>query len=219
MKFISAAPKVARAISRWRLLRSESKRRKALEEAFNEVKKQAIKLEHSRFRASNTIFNISLYFLLAERDIQALKIDALTHHDEWMRKLCARVILLTIHELDLDEVSGRSLRDALEQIGASDGLRKEASLALREIRVVQEKARKEFLPIRNATIAHRDPDALLQYRSIRNLKMEVVLTIAVEFYSAAKRFLDLVPKLMLESSSMPALLRQYLRSDGSSPIP
>jgi hypothetical protein len=219
MKFIRAAPKVARAISRWRLFRSESKRRKALEGAFNEVKKQAIKLEHSRFRASSTIFNISLYFLLAERDIQALKIDALTHHDEWKRKLCARVILLTIHELDLDEVSGRSLRDALEQIGASDVLRKEASLALREIRVVQEKARKEFLPIRNAAIAHRDPDALLQYRSIRNLKVEVVLTIAGEFYSAAKRFIDLVPRLMLESSSMPALLRQYLRSDGSSPIP
>lgn len=219
MKFVGAAPRVARMISRWRLLRRESRRRRALEGAFNEVKKRAIEFEHSRFRASHTIFNMSLYFLLAERDIQAMKIDALTHRDEWTRKLCARVILLTIHELDLDEVSGRSLRDALEQIGASDALRKEAFMALREIRSVQEKARKEFLAIRNAAIAHRDPDALLQYRSIRNLKVEVVLTIAGEFYSAAKRFIDLVPRLMLESSTMPALLRQYVQSNESDSIP
>lgn len=218
MKFVGAAPRVARVISRWRLLWREGRRRRALEGAFNEIKKQAIKFEHSRFRASNTVFNISLYFLLAERDIQALKIDALTHPDEWTRKLCARVILLTIHELNLDEVSGRSLRDALEEVGASDTLRKEASIALREIRSVQEKARKEFLAIRNAAIAHRDPDALLQYRSIRNLKVEVVLTIAGEFYSAARRFIDLVPSLILESSTMPALLRQYVKSDEASSV-
>jgi hypothetical protein len=101
----------------------------------------------------------------------------------------------------------------LEQIGASEALRKEASTALREIRLVQEKPRKEFLAIRNAAIAHRDPDALLQYRSIRNLKAEVVLSIAGDFYFAAKRFTDLVPRLMLESSTMPALLRQYVHSD------
>jgi hypothetical protein len=41
--------------------------------------------------------------------IQAIKIDALTHPDEWTRKLQARVILLTIYEWDADEVSGRAL--------------------------------------------------------------------------------------------------------------
>jgi hypothetical protein len=213
IKVMGSARNLARALSRWRLPLAEKKRRAALEGAFNEVKKQAIKFEHNRYQASNTIFNIALFFLLAERDIQILKIYALTHRDEWTRKLCARVILLTIHELDLDKVSGQPLREALETIGAPEHLRKEASLALREVRAVQNKARKEFSVLRNATIAHRDPNALLQYRAIRNLKVEAVFSIAGEFYLAAGRFIQLVPRLMLESSTIPALLRQYAQTD------
>lgn len=213
IKMMGGARKLALTIMRWRLPITEKKKKVALEEAFNEVKKQAIKFEHDRYQASNTIFNIALFFLLAERDIQSLKIDALTHRDEWTRKLCARVILLTIHELDLDKVSGQPLRQALEIIGAPEHLRNETSLALREVRAVQNKARKEFSAVRNATIAHRDPNALLQYRAIRNLKVEAVFSIAGEFYSAAGRFIELVPRLMQESSTFSALLRQYVRTD------
>jgi hypothetical protein len=66
--------------------------------------------------------------------------------------------------------------------------------------------------LRNATIAHRDADALLQYRAIRNLKTEMVFAISGEFYAAARRFIDVVPRLMLESGTFPALLRQYVQS-------
>jgi hypothetical protein len=213
MKMIKGAHRLARIYMRWRLPRSERARGRALEEAFNTIKDQAIKLEHARYKASSTIMNIALFFMLAERDVFILKIDALTHPDEWTRKLYARVILLTIHELDLDKVSGRQLREALETIGASEELRKEAYQALRDLRTVQNKARKEFNLLRNATIGHRDSDALFQYRAIRNLKTEHVFAIAGEFYAGAKRFIDLVPRLMLESGNLAALLRQYVQSD------
>ena len=94
---------LARAIMRRWLPITERKRKKALEAAFDAVTKKAIKSEANGYQASLTIENIALYFLLAERDIQSLKIDALAHRDEWTRKLCARVILLTIHEWDMDK--------------------------------------------------------------------------------------------------------------------
>lgn len=209
---ITAGRRLGRAYMRWRLPRLEKERRRALEQAFTTIKTNAIKFEHGPYQSTNTIFNIALFFLLAERDIDSLKIDALTHPDEWRRKLCARVILLTIHELDFDKVSGKPLRDALEAIGAPEHLRNEASQALRDVRTVQTRARKEFSALRNATIAHRDPDALLQYRAIRNLKTETVFAISGDFYSAARRFIDVVPRLMLESSTFAALLRQYALS-------
>jgi hypothetical protein len=65
--------------------------------------KWTIRNEHGRFRGVSTLFNIGLYLLIAHKDIQAIKIDALTHPDEWTRKLLARIILLTIFEWDAEK--------------------------------------------------------------------------------------------------------------------
>jgi hypothetical protein len=77
-----AAQRLARAISRWRLPRAERERQVALASAFETIKSQAIKHENSKFVGVSTLFNIGLYLLIADRDIQAVKIDALTHPDE-----------------------------------------------------------------------------------------------------------------------------------------
>jgi hypothetical protein len=81
----SLAHAVARMFMRWRLPWLERKQKKALEAAFETAKKYAMKNEHGRFPAVSLLFNVGLYLLLAARDIQALKIDALTHSDEWTR--------------------------------------------------------------------------------------------------------------------------------------
>src|ERR1700759_4775427 len=117
---------VSRAYMRWKLPRTERKRRKALEGAFESTRYWATRNEHGKMTSVSTLMNIGLYLLIADRDIQAIKIDALTHPDEWTRKLCARVILLTIYEWDADEVSGRALQEALDLMQTPDDLRKEA---------------------------------------------------------------------------------------------
>jgi hypothetical protein len=197
---------------RWWLPLKERKRSDALRSAFNVIRDEAIKSKERGFAASAVILNIALYFLIAERDIQCLKIDALTHPDEWKRKLCARVILLTIYEWDMDKVSGSSLRGALDSIRASDHARTEAVEALRLVRVIQNKARKEFGSLRNSTIAHRDADAIAQYDAINNMKTEDVFRIAGEFYKGAERFIALMPELISESGSSVALLRQWFQN-------
>ncbi|WP_445371255.1 hypothetical protein ACH518_19210 [Methylomonas sp. HW2-6] len=160
-------------------------------------------------QASATLLNIALYFLIANRDIQAVKIDALTHPDAWKRSLCARVILLTIHELDMDKVAGIKLREALTDSGVSEESKRLATQALRSVRAVQQKAQKQFAFHRNATIAHRDPDALLQYRAITELDVMVTLQIASEFFEGSQLFISALPDLMLSVGSMPGILRQF----------
>ena len=150
----------ARVISRWKLPRAERENRAALLSAFETIKSQAIKHENGKLVGLSTLFNIGLYLLIAHRDIQAVKVDALTHPDEWTRKLHARIILLTIYEWDADKVTGRQLKDAMELMLIPQDLRREAIECLRVLRVVQRKANKQFAFVRNAAIAHRDPNAL-----------------------------------------------------------
>jgi hypothetical protein len=204
---------LVRTVMRPWLSFGERKRRNALVAALATIKEQAVKSQERGFRDSATILNIALFFLIAERDFQCLKIDALTNPDEWKRKLCARVILLTIHEWDADKVSGSALRDALDRIGVSDDTRQETVDALRAARSAQGKARKQFTLLRNATIAHRDADALVQYQAIAELKTEDVFSIAVEFYAGARRFIEVLPKLIAESGTTTSLVRQWLESN------
>lgn len=108
------AQKLVRAYLRRKLPRTERKRRVALEAAFETTRYFAVKNENGKFKGLSILYNIALYLLIADRDIQAVKIDALTHPDEWTLKLNARIILLTIYEWDADKVTGRELKDALE---------------------------------------------------------------------------------------------------------
>ncbi len=203
------AKRYARKYSRWKLPRAERKRRAALESAFETTRYFAIKNENGKFPGLSTLYNIALYLLIADRDIQAIKIEALTHPDEWTRKLCARIILLTIYEWDADSVTGRKLRDALELMHIPETLRQEATVSLRRLRAIQEKATTKFMVIRNAAIAHRDPNALVQYRAIRDLKVEEVFAMAVEFFTEAEKFINILTRLMAAGNTLPSFLSQW----------
>ena len=199
---------IARFIMRRVLQIKERKRRQALISTLAEFATQAAKSRRYGFESSAILFNLGFFFLIAERDIQAVKIDALTHPDAWERLLCARIILLTIHELDMDKVSGNKLREALADAGVSDESRQKSAQALRIIRGAQQKAQKQFAFLRNATIAHRDSDALLQYRTITEIDEMAVLPIVSEFYQGTHMFLSLLPDLLIQVGAMSGLFNQ-----------
>jgi hypothetical protein len=208
------ARRLARAYGRFKLPRVERKRRAALDSAIETTRYWAIKNENGKFRGLSTLYNIALYLLIADRDIQAVKIDALTHPDEWTRKLSARIILLTIYEWDADQVTGRQLQEAMELMLIPEDLRREAVALLRELRVVQRKANKKFSFVRNAAIAHRDPNALVQYRAIRNLNVHEVMELGVEFFAAAERFINLLTRLMKAGNTLDSYVRQWSAAAG-----
>lgn len=203
---------VRATLRRW-LPFKERKTRRARDEAFQIIAEQATKNKHRDFYASSTILNIALYFLIAERDIQSLKIDALTHPDEWTRKLCARVIVLTIYELDLTKVSGLALKQAMDVGQVTPDVRSTAISGLRKIRTIQRKVRQKFTVLRNTAIAHRDIDALAQYQAINEMSIDEVFEIAGEFYSAVKVFIEVLPEILVQVSTTPSLLRQWMETN------
>ncbi len=205
------APAIGRKIARPRMLLQERKRRRALSSTLTTIANQTAKAKRLGFTANYVVLNLALFFLIAERDIQAVKVDALTHSDAWHRALCARIMLLTIHELQLDKVAGNQLRKAFEDARVPEVLRKEVANALRIVRKSQERAQKHFTYLRNATIAHRDADALRQHADIAEIDSLAVTRIAAEFYEGARIFIDTLPKLLIYLGTMPALASQYIK--------
>jgi hypothetical protein len=200
----------ARRISRWRMLGTERKRMRASIGAIEACAREALRARRNGLQASETVFNLALFFLIAERDIQTVKVDALTHPDSWTRSLCERVILLTIHELELDKAGGNRLRQALDDTHASPELRQEVTAALRTVRAAQQKAQSQFADLRHSTIAHRDADAITQYRRIEELDSLAVIQTAAEFYAGTHAFMEVMPKLLAHVGGMGGLVSQLI---------
>ncbi|GAA0569890.1 hypothetical protein [Rhizomicrobium electricum] len=213
MRVARYARQLGRAIARRRISRKERKYREVLDATFEEFKKWSIRHENGRYRGLSTLFNIGLYLLIANKDIQALKLDALTHPDVWTRKLHARIILLTILEWDADKVSGKKFKEALDLMAIPAYLRLEAVDVLRELRQIQRKANSQFTHIRNTAIAHRDADALLQYRAIRDLKEWEVWELAAEFFAAVEKFILVHTKILGASQTLQSYIRQWSDSE------
>jgi acid stress-induced BolA-like protein IbaG/YrbA len=207
-----AAWAVARALMRFILPWTERKRGKLLAEAHRTVHHFTQKFENGKLKVTSMLFNAGLYMMIAQRDIHSAKITALTHPDEWTRKLNARMILLTIYEWNADSVTGRAFRDSMKLMGIPNDLQQETFAALREMRRVKEKAEKKFTLIRNAAIAHRDPDALVQHRAIRDLRVKEVLEVGAEFTAAMGLFLTAHMKLMAASDNFASYAKQWSAS-------
>lgn len=123
-----------------------------------------------------------------------------------------------MYEWDADKVSGRALREALDTMMIPDELKSQAIEVLRTLRLIQRKVTKNFSFVRNATIGHRDPNALVQYRAIRDLKVEEVIAVAIEFFAAVEKFIDVQAKIMLASNSLQSYLRQWAESEGGNSV-
>jgi hypothetical protein len=199
---------LARFVMRLVLPFRERERRNALKGALETLAVQTERSAGRNLDASTVILNAALFFLIAERDIQAAKIDALTHPDQWHRSLAARVILLTIHGRDMDKVAGQKLRKALDTIKASEPLKVAAIDSLRIMRKVQKKVESEYDFLRNATIAHRDADALAQYRAITQLDERKVLHLAADFYTATESLVATLTQVIEQSGTLSSVLAQ-----------
>lgn len=91
------------------------------------------------------------------------------------------------------------------------------ALALRTIRRAQDKAQRRFASLRNSTIAHRDPDAIKQYRDIIEIEGLEVTKIAAEFYEGTHGFMEVLPRLMTYLGSLPSIVQQLAKKYDSQP--
>ncbi|MDP2072810.1 hypothetical protein [Hydrogenophaga sp.] len=117
-------------------------------------------------------------------------------------------MLLTIHELDIDKVAGNKLRQALVDAETPESLRQEVTEAMRSIRKAQARAQRHFTYLRNSTIAHRDADALRQYRDIIEIDGLEVTRVAADFYAGTNKFIEMMPRLLAQLGSWKGMVGQ-----------
>lgn len=205
IKFRVHGENLGRFYSRITLPIKERKKLNALRAALATYRREAERAEKGDNECVKLLMNMGLYYLIAEMDIQTLKIEALTHPDEWRRKLLLRVILLTIYEWDMGKVGGKELKPLLERSRVDKELQDELFGALRALRKAQKKAASLLHHERNSIIAHRDSDALSQMRTIEKLDAKKVFEAAEEFYESAHMYMAAFPKVLMQASSMQGL--------------
>ncbi len=212
IKYTKYFMSLARLYSRILLTIKEWKKNRVLTQTLKTYRVETERARKNGNECAQVLMNIGLYYLIAEKDIQTVKIDALTHHDTWKRLLSLRIILLTIYEWDIGKASSKNLKELLSKSSVDETLQKELFQALRLLRKSQEKAAKLLQFERNATIAHRDPDALLQLNTIENLNPKKVFSAAEEFYTSSAIFMNVFPKVMLQAGSMQGLFSFMLKN-------
>ena len=202
-----------RIFMRVKLMIHESKKNRKLTEVLETYRVETERARSTGNECMQLLMNIGLFYLIAEKDIQTVKIDALTHYDSWKRSLSLRVILLTIYEWNMGKASTGNLKDLLTQSSVDESLQEELFHALRLLRKSQEKAAKLLRFERNATIAHRDSDALLQLKTIQGLNQKKVFGAASDFYESSNLYLKIFPLVVQQAGSMEGLFSFMLNKN------
>ncbi len=103
----------------------------------------------------------------------------------------------------------KTFKKALDTMKIPDELQREMTTALRRLRKTREHIERDYKFVRNATIAHRDPDVLAQYRAIRDLDTDKLYGITAEFFQAVDQFVIAHTKVLTTSATMASVLAQW----------
>lgn len=210
IKYVRRSLAVARLYSRISLTMNERKKNKVLKSTLDIYKREATRAQRHGNECVQILMNMGLFYLLAENDIQAVKIDALTHPNEWKRNLSLRIILLTIYEWDMGKVSGKGFNELLNRAAVPAEIQAELFHSLRTLKRAQKKAASLLHEKRNSIIAHRDPDALMQIKAIESLSAKEVFGAAEDFYAATDVFMKAFAKVLTRAGSFEGLVTYML---------
>jgi len=146
------------------------------------------------------------------RDIHIVKMDALTHRDESVRKLSIRIIALTVSEFKISKVTERKFQFALRNLVMPDGLVEELNGATRKVNKAQQRAENILKRIRTNVIAHRDGDSLAQYQMIEEIDELTVMRSVTDFFEELSIFSSILTKCFIASSSHSNILIQAVKN-------
>jgi uncharacterized protein (DUF1810 family) len=196
----------------YRLNREFKVKDKAINNAIETTVREYRKIDESLFPATKQFFNIGLFFLLAERDIQALKADAFSHPNDTRRNIALRTLILTIYEWDMGKVTGRKMNFIYETTGLSDASKSQIVSALKELKKARKVIETQFSETRHNTIAHREKEAIKQYEIISDLDVMKFSTALTMFYKATDALLKAIVVAMLEVGSTKNLIHQVINA-------
>jgi len=214
MKFHLKFGHKLKAILFWHLHRKLEREFLVTEKALNATIEITVreyrKIDETLFPASKQFFNIGLYFLLAERDIQAVKADAFAHSNETKRNIALRTLLLTVYEWDMGKVTGRHMNFIYETTNLSEASKKAVVDALKDLKKAHKIIKNQFSETRHNTIAHREPNAMRQYEIITELDVKVFAPALSDFYEMSGKLLKALVVAMTEIGLMESLFHQLI---------
>ena len=212
MKFYRLFGRQIKSLFLWRLHRKLVRefyiKDKVICKTLETTVKQYKGINEDLFPASKRFFNIALYFLLSERDVQALKADAFAHPNETKRNIALRALLLTIYEWDMGKVTGRRMQFIYESTGLSDSAKGKLVSALKSLKQARKAIENEMSEARHNTIAHREADAFRQHEIISQLNIMRFSLSLTKFYEASDALLKALVEAMLEIGTMKSLFHQ-----------
>lgn len=186
---------------------------KAINHAIETTVYEYRRIDEKLFPATKQFFNIGLFFLLAERDIQALKLDAFSHPNESRRNIALRTLILTIYEWDMSKVTGRKMNFIYEATGLSEKSKLSVVSALKDLKKARKDIESQFSEARHNTIAHRERDAIRQYEIISELDIMKFRPALTKFYQASDALLKSLVIAMVEAGSHKNLIHQAINGN------
>jgi hypothetical protein len=212
MKFHSKFGMKIKNFMLWKLHRKLNKeylhKDKYIEQAIASTVTQYKRIDESNYPATKEFFNISLYFLLAERDVQAMKADAFANPNKTKRNIALRTLLLTVFEWDMGKVTGRRMQFIYESTGLTEQAKFDVVSALKQLKKARKEIESQFSEIRHNAIAHRDPNAMKQFEIISDLEVMEFAPELTKFYVATDMLFKAMINAMLEMGSMKSLFHQ-----------
>jgi hypothetical protein len=198
IKFGNLFSPVTRFIIRLRLIRWEQPKRIAAEQAYDAVKVLALRCQNNSYADTYILANASLFMLQVERDILSLKVECLTAHDRWTRRLNIRVLILLVFEWKVDKVFGRDFQGAITRLGVSEPLVEQFTQSLRTYRRTHEIVQRSLKTYRLETIAHRHDDAIMFDRHIALLNERRVIDQVTSLYPHVSNIFDCLTQILRE---------------------
>jgi len=207
---LKLAKSLARMLARGRVRRTVKVRERAIIGAQEAVLYAYRGAEKLKLNHSVAIHRVSLFLLTANRDLCVITEDVLTSGNWWLRKLLARNVALLMYELDMSKVTGKEFRMALNYFSPPRQFIEHLESNLSALRAIHAQIRSEFEEIRQNTIAHRDADAMRQYRLIRNIDEIAVVKRCADFFAVAEPLVGQLIELTKTSGDMRHILNQYI---------
>jgi len=204
------ARSLARILARRRVRKTVKTRERAIIGAQEAVLYAYRGAEKLKLNHSIAIYRVVLFLLTANRDLCVITEDILTSGNWWLRKLLARNVALLMYELDMSKVTGKEFRMALNYFAPPRQFSQRVESNLAALRAIHTQLRSEFEEIRQNTIAHRDADAIRQYRLIRNIDELTIVKRCSDFFSVAEPLVEQLVELTKTTGDMRHIVNQHI---------
>ncbi len=166
-----------------KIRKKEIARLKAIEQVLNIIKQEywnaSIKGEKHKMK----IFNISLFTMIVERDISALKFMILFQMDKWEKQFLGRQLSVLLYEStdDFLKLLGKDFREVINELPEKEVLNQRLKEITKELNVFKQKNKSFLQKVRNYCGAHRDKNAYQQLVTIEKIDTNNLFELTAEF--------------------------------------